>query len=212
MILNMLIKRYFNLAQKYQRCHVGSGISALKIIDDIYKQKKPNDIFILSCGHASLAWYVILEKYLGIDAEELLKLYRIHPNRDMSRGIFCSSGSLGHGLGIAIGAALANRDIHVYCLISDGECSEGSIFEGLRIIKEQKINNIKVHVNLNGFSAYEILDSDYYEKILAAFLPANQLAIHKTDFYNLSFLNGVEAHYHRVTKEDLAQVYEKFIC
>ena len=210
-VLTSLKLRYFELAYKYQRCHVGSGYTVLPIINEIYAKKATKDLFVLSCGHASLALYVVLEKYLGVDPEECLNLYRVHPNRDTIRGIYCSTGSLGHGLGVAAGMAIGNPNINIHCLISDGECSEGSIFETLRIIKELNIKNIIVYVNLNGFSAYNILNTSYYEKILSAFLPKEQLKIYKTNYDDISFLNGIDAHYYRVTEKNIEEIHETFI-
>jgi len=206
-----LIKRYFQLAEEYNRGHVGSGYTCLSIIDDIYKSKCEEDIFILSCGHASLAWYVVLEKYYNKSAHDYLKKSPIHPDTDQENHIFCSSGSLGHGIGIAIGAALANKEIKVHCLISDGECSEGSVFEALRIIYEQHINNIIVHVNINGFNGYDELDVDYYVALLSAALPFSQLKIYQTDYEGIPFLNSVDAHYYRVTDKDLKYINAHFI-
>jgi transketolase len=209
---NKLIRRYFQLAKEYNRIHLGSGFTCLPIIYDIYhKSMKPNDIFILSCGHASLAWYVVLEDmYKKHTAEDYLKKSPIHPDRD-GFNIFSSSGSLGHGLGIGIGAALGNKDKTIHCLVSDGECSEGSIFESLRIIYELKIPNIVVHINFNGYSGYEELDSGYYEKLLFSALPIpHQLFIHYTNFNNIPFLEGIEAHYYRMTDEDVRYINERY--
>jgi len=208
---NNLIRRYFQLAAEYNRCHVGSGYTCLPIIDDIYKSKREEDIFILSCGHASLAWYVVLEDHYNISAHNYLKKSPIHPDTDQENHIFCSSGSLGHGLGIAIGAALANKEITVHCLISDGECSEGSIFEALRVIYEQHIKNIIVHVNINGYNGYDVLDRAYYIDLLSAALPFAQLKIYQTDYKDIPFLNGVDAHYYRVTNDDLRYINENFV-
>ena len=71
-------------------------------------------------------------------------------------GIAASTGSLGHGLGMAVGMAYANRllgkDEHVYVVISDGELQEGSIWEALMMAANLKLNNITVFVDLNDFS------------------------------------------------------------
>ena len=107
-----------------------------EIIDEIYKSKNEEDIFILSSGHAALALYVILEKYEGKDAEELFLKHGGHPHRDEENGIYCSTGSLGLGITVAVGRALADKNRKVHVLISDGESAEGSVWEALRFIKE----------------------------------------------------------------------------
>ena len=111
-----------------------------------------DDIFILSSGHASLAMYVCIEKYYGINAEMLFEKHGGHPHRDEENKIYCSTGSLGLGLPIALGRALANRTRKVWVLISDGEAAEGSIWESLKTIQELGIDNIEVFVNTNGVS------------------------------------------------------------
>ena len=68
-----LKKRILEIAYKNKLSHLGSYLSSVDIIDKIYAKKNPNDIFILSSGHAALALYVVLEKYENRDAEELFK-------------------------------------------------------------------------------------------------------------------------------------------
>jgi transketolase N-terminal domain/subunit len=68
-----LKKRILEIAFKNKLSHLGSYLSSLEIIEEIYKNKKSEDIFILSSGHAALALYVVLEAYEGKNAEELFK-------------------------------------------------------------------------------------------------------------------------------------------
>jgi len=112
--------------------HLGSSLSCIDIIDVIYDLKKDEDRFILSNGHAAMAWYVILMKHGLLTKSDILQLNN-HPDRNPDLGIEVSTGSLGHGFAIAIGIALANRDNDVYCVLSDGECSEGIVWEAMRI-------------------------------------------------------------------------------
>ena len=90
-----LKKRILEIAYKHKLSHLGSYLSAVGIVDEIYKTKGADDIFILSSGHAALALYVCLEKYEGADAEELFLKHGGHPHRDEFNGIYCSTGSLG---------------------------------------------------------------------------------------------------------------------
>jgi len=199
-----LKKRILDIAYKNKLSHLGSYLSSVDIIDEIYNKKSLEDIFILSSGHAALAMYVVIEKYTGIDAEKLFKKHGGHPHRDESNGIFCSTGSLGMGLTVAVGRALANPSKKIYVLISDGECAEGSIWESLRFIKENNLENIEVHVNVNGYAAYDKVDTNYLIKRLKAFLPS--INIHKTTVNQTPFLKGLNAHYHVMSEQDYLSI------
>jgi transketolase len=195
-----LKKRILDIAYKNKISHLGSFLSSVDIIDKIYSKKSKDDIFILSSGHAALALYVVLEKYEGKDAEELFQKYGGHPHRAEEDGIYCSTGSLGTGITIAVGRAVANPKRKVYVLISDGECAEGSIWESLRFIQEHPVNNIEVHVNINGYAAYDKVDTEYLTTRLKAFLP--NINLHYTSVNQAPFLKGINAHYHVMSEED----------
>jgi len=191
--------RILELSKKYNLSHLGSCLTSVKIIDYIYSIKEKDDIFILSNGHAGLALYVILEKYLDLNAEELFLKYGVHPVRDIENGIYCTTGSLGLGLSIAIGEALSNKDRKVYVLISDGECAEGIVWESLAFIKKNKIDNIEVFVNANGYGAYCEIEVIKLFRRLHSFLP--EIIFVQTDYNDYNFLNGMDAHYYKL-KED----------
>ena len=201
-----LKKRLIEIAYKHKLGHLGSYLSALSIIDGIYQKMDKDDIFILSSGHASLALYVCLEKYRGQDAEALFLKHGGHPHWDEKAGIFCSTGSLGLGITIALGRAVANKNRKVWVLISDGECAEGSVWEALKTIVEQDITNIEVHVNANGYAAYRNVDLVYLENRLKAFLP--NIQIHYTSVEHFSFLKGLNAHYHIMKENDYQTALE----
>lgn len=195
-----LKKRILEIAYKNKLSHLGSYLSSLEIIEEIYKKKNPEDIFILSSGHAALALYVVLEAYEGRNAEELFKKHGGHPHRDEKNGLYCSTGSLGLGITIAVGRALANPKRKVYVLISDGEAAEGSIWESLRFIYEQNIKNIEVYANINGYAAYDKIDIEYLSKRLLSFLP--NINLRYTSVNQYPFLKGINAHYHVMSEED----------
>ena len=209
-----LIKRLYDLTYKYHEGHIGSCLTALPIIYDIYKNKKPEDIFVLSSGHAGLALYIILERFgLAKSAEDLYNKHGVHPSIDVDNGISCASGSLGHGLPIAVGMALARPNITVHCLISDGECAEGSIYEALNIIREQAIPNIHIHVNANGFAAYKTVDADRLEDILYTILGdmCEQLEFHNTNpLLDFEYLKGLTGHYHNLSNKDYQEFLELY--
>ena len=201
-----LSERMLYIAYKHKLSHLGSYFSSVDIIDHIYKQKNDNDIFILSCGHCALALYVVLEKYYNLNAEDLFLKHGGHPHLCEEDEIYCSTGSLGMGLTVAIGRALTDPNRTVYCLISDGECAEGCIWEGLRYIQEAKLDNIHVYVNVNGFAAYDAVDTKYLIKRLKVFYP--KIIIEKTRVSHFPFLKGLNAHYHIMSKEDYESALE----
>jgi transketolase len=196
-----LYQRIADIAYRHKCSHLGSYFSAVGIIDRIFEKKTKDDIFILSSGHAAVALYVVLEKYYDhINAGTLFAKHGGHPHRDELNHLYCSTGSLGMGITVAVGRALANKNRNVYVLLSDGECAEGSVWESLRFIKDNNINNIKIYVNVNGYAAYDTVDVDYLEKRLRIFLP--EINIIHTNVNQFSFLRGLNAHYHIMSKND----------
>ena len=203
--------------------HIGSCLSVIDIIDTIYEIKKKNEKFVLSNGHAAAALYVVLEKNKYIQNVNLID-FNVHPDRNEKCGIDVSTGSLGQGLPIAVGMALANKDKNVYCLISDGECAEGSIWEALRIIHDQNILNLKIIVSVNGYGAYDLINTKNLSKRFSGFgLDLEKIDGHnpdqiiktlkkkytkptlifaKTNSEQLPFLTGIDAHYCTMKEED----------
>lgn len=197
-----LHKRLLKLLYEHNEEHVGSCFSCVDIIDNIFKTKSENDIFILSNGHAAYALYSVLDKYYDhIDADELVRKHGGHPNLDEDNHIYASTGSLGMGIMIAVGRALANPDRTVHVMISDGESTEGSVWEALRYIEEKNVTNIEVHVNANGYACYDEMNVDYLERRCKAFLP--RVHFHRTEqqTFPFSFLWGLDAHYIKLNDE-----------
>lgn len=198
--MNSLERRIIDISYTEKIGHLSSNLNAVNIIDEIYNTKLTNEPFILSSGHAALALYTVLEKYQGLDAIKLFHKHGVHPHRDLDNQIFCSTGSLGLGITVAVGYALANPDSNVYCLISDGESAEGSVWESLRFIHEHNLTNCKIYVNVNGMMAYDYLDQDYLINRLRAFLPC--INIRQTNIPNWPFANGILTHYYVLKPED----------
>jgi transketolase len=193
-----MLKRLLEIAYERRLSHLGSCITALPIIAQIYKEKKRDERFVLSQGHAGLALYVVLEQF-GYDAYELLDWCGVHPDRSHI-AIDCSTGSLGQGLPIAVGMALADRTKNVYCLISDGEAMEGAVIEALRIAYEQKLNNLLVFVNANGYGATREINFDQLKTLLNGVgFPVMMI---KTNS-DLWCCKGIDSHYHIITKEEM---------
>jgi transketolase len=204
--MHRIERRIFEITYKEKLSHLSSCLSAWPIIHEIYETKRDDEVFILSNGHAGLALYCQLEHRYGFDPVMLLHKHGIHPGKDLEYKLYCSTGSLGSGLPIAVGHALADRTRNVYCLISDGEAAEGSIWESLCFIHTAKLDNLKVYVNINGMSAYEYLNSDYLEERLLAFLPS--INIRRSQTHRLSFARGLLSHYYVMKPND----YEEVMC
>lgn len=200
-----LKRRIIEISYKHKLSHLGSCLTAVDILAEIYDRRQPEDPVILSQGHAGLALYVVLEKHFGHDAEQLFEKHGVHPCRDLRDDIYCSTGSLGHGLPIAVGMALANKDKNVYCLVSDGEMAEGSIWEALRLVSELNLINLYIHFNVNGSSAYDLLNRSLLMERLGAFVGpdrAKNYSVWNTSSEQLPFLTGIDAHYYTMTETD----------
>lgn len=201
-ITKKIQKRILDISYKNKLSHLGSCFSTLPILIEIFNNKKDDDIFVLSSGHSGLALYAVLEHFHSMDAEKLFDRHGVHPKYSEEDKISCSSGSLGQGITVGVGYAIANPNKTIHVLISDGECSEGSVWESLKFIQENKINNIKIYVNMNGYSAISKIDTDYLSKCLITFYP--DIQIRKTSVETFSFLQKteLEAHYRIMSDSD----------
>lgn len=197
-------RRLIDITYHEKLSHLSSTLSALPIIEEIYRERKDDEVFILSNGHAGLALYVVLEKYYNVDPVELLHKHGIHPGRDLENHLYCSTGSLGSGLPIAVGHALARPDKNVYCMISDGEAAEGSIWEALRFIEDHQVRNLHVYANINGMGAYDMVDPQQLSHRLRAFLPRINLRF--SDPHKWSFAENLLTHYYVLKPEDYSEI------
>lgn len=198
--------RLLEQCYKYSKSHLGSAFSTLPILLEIYEQANSGDRVILSNGHAATALYVTLEKFRNVDSNLLFENMGDHPKRDSRYGIHCSTGSLGMGITVAVGMALADSTKRVFCVISDGECSEGSVWEALRFLQKRSLENIKIYVNLNGWSAYDAIDSFALEQSLKSFYP--EIEIRQTSLFPFEE-EGLRAHYLKMDDSLYAQMREK---
>lgn len=225
-----LRRRIIEISHQRHFSHLGSCLCAVDSIAAIYKIKQSNERFVLSCGHAGIALYVVLEKCGLLKTSEIDHLH-IHPDRASAWGIDVSTGSLGQGLPIAMGMALADRNKNVYCVISDGECAEGSIWESLRVGIEQRVSNLKIIVNANGWGAYASISSALLFKRFQGFgyspkkvkghdikkimqlLKRSRgdrplMIFAQTTVEQLPFLKGQDAHYYVMNQTDYDHAME----
>jgi transketolase len=158
-------KRILDLSQKVSALHIGGSFSCTEIMDLIFNilcNKRERNLFILSKGHASILQYVILE-YLGIIKAKDLDNYctkdgflGVHPDIG-NPGINASTGSLGHGLGMVAGIAIAEKNTNnkIYSILSDGELQEGSTWEAIMLIPSLKLNNVIIFIDNNNLQSLE---------------------------------------------------------
>ena len=173
-------KKVYKIAHFAGGGHMGAAFSMTDIIsvlyfDDVLKfdaknpEWKDRDKFILSKGHASYALYAALAKAGYFPEEELWHVGPVgskfggHPKMHDIPGVEASTGALGHGLAFAIGIAYANkmdnRDSHVYVVLGDGECQEGSIWEGALSAPTLELDNLTVIVDYNKLQAMDDLEN-----------------------------------------------------
>lgn len=196
--INLLKKRVLELSFKLNASHLSSTISSVPILFDIYSKKKECDKVVLSSGHSGLALYVVLEHFYGFDAETIYKKHGVHPYRDIEFKIDCSTGSLGQGITIACGMAIADKNRDVWVCISDGEFYEGCVFESLNFVDKYCLNNLHIYVNLNGHGAIEEIESNkIYSKIKALIPNHKNTRFYFSEALDLNLVKGIECHYYK---------------
>lgn len=169
--------RILDISQQVSALHIAPAFSCLEMTDVIYHglmrqndQKQFLDTFLMSKGHGCMSQYVILNEFGYLTDEDLLHYCQpngrlgAHPDYGLP-GIAAATGSLGHGLGIATGIALANRlqkqDSHTYVVLSDGELQEGSTWEAILMAANLKLNNLTVFLDLNDFSGLARMSTEH---------------------------------------------------
>jgi transketolase len=209
-----ILRNILRISFEKRLSHIGSCLTAAPIIHSCLVSKKKNDPFILSSGHAGLALYCVLEELRNEKglAEKLFDKHGVHPNRDIENDIWASSGSLGHGIGIGIGYALADQSITPHILISDGECSEGSIYEALRVAKEAGIW-MNIFVNCNGYGAYKSIEKqsliDSFGPYMSSTSPCLLTLCETKVFSKADCLSGLSAHYYVMNESDYKNILQE---
>ncbi len=153
--------------------HLGSSLSCVDILVALYwtalsiDPENPShpgrDRFILSKGHAASALFATLA-FKGFFLTEILDTFaepgsclEEHPGPGCAPGVEAATGSLGHGLSLGIGMALAGRIqeqlYRVFTLLSDGECNEGSVWEGAMFAAGQRLDNVLAIIDFNKWQA-----------------------------------------------------------
>ena len=160
--------------------HLGGAFSVLEILVALYlggvlryDPERPDwaqrDRLILSKGHSCMALYNVLAE-AGYFPHEALDSYCAegsifagHPEHELVPGVEATTGSLGHGLpiavGLAMGAKLTGQDWRVYCVLGDGECNEGSVWEALMAGPQFKLEQLTAIVDSNKLESLDLVEN-----------------------------------------------------
>ena len=147
----------FNAFIEHGEAHLGGSFSMIEMLIALYEVVlKGEDKFILSKAHASFPLCLLL-KEKGYEPK-----LTTHLEIDPENGIHCTTGSLGHGLPISVGMAMARKLLKrpgkIYVMMSDGECQEGTTWESLLIGAKHSLDNLVVVVDYNKIQALTTLD------------------------------------------------------
>lgn len=187
--MNKLKKRILEISYKHKLSHIGSCLSVLPILEEIYRIKGIEDKVLMDNAHAHLAHSLFIEKEYGFMPELHIKTNGIHCDR--RSGCDASGGSLGHALGIAIGMTLANPKIKIHVVVTDGSMMEGSNWEALRIIQDLELYQIVIYCNFNGYTAVSKYSSRLIEERMKMF--TSKARFYHTD--NGKGFKGLKGHY-----------------
>ena len=156
-----ILEMYFNA----NAGHIGCSLSCVDLmIGSLITHRKESEVFLLSKGHAAASLYACLHELGEISDDTLKTFYKngttlpAHPAPNKIKGIPFATGSLGHGLPIAIGIAQANKilqnDEFTYVLMSDGETNEGTTWEGAHYAVAKGLDNLIVMIDKNGLQGF----------------------------------------------------------
>lgn len=159
-------RRFLRMHFEARAGHLGSGLSSIDLLAYLYRTwMRPQDRFILSKGHGASSLYATLHHF-GVISDAVLATYykdgtllAAHPAPRGLEAVPAATGSLGHGLPIAVGMAhtfkrLLGTDARVACLLSDGDCNEGSTWEAAMFAAHHGLDNLLVIVDANGIQGF----------------------------------------------------------
>lgn len=189
----LIRKKILEMVYRAKVSHVGAALSIVDVLYVLYfkvaniNEQNINDTardrVILSKGHASAALYSVLA-YKNLLPMEYLDTYALnggklpcHIDKDIYPSLDASAGSLGHGLGLACGMALASKadgfKNRIFAILGDGECNEGSVWEAVMFAVAHKLSNLTVIVDKNNLQAFgytkDIIGQDNLAKQFESF-------------------------------------------
>lgn len=176
---------------KARSSHIGSVFSMIDILTYLFYEKMEHQIdkLILSKGHAVAGLYTILYDRRIISRKDYGSYHTddtcfiAHPNHVIN-GIEVSTGSLGHGPAIAAGLAWANsldkKPGTIYCLMGDGECQEGSVWEALIFVSRSLFKNLVIIIDANNYQGFsDTSNSLFSQKKMRQMLKGTGLDMHE---------------------------------
>ncbi len=191
--------------------HIPTCFSVVEILCAVYSTIKHDpdnpswdqrDIFILSKGHASLAHYVVLARFGYFDIEGVYSFgsfmtdFGCHADRLKVPGIEASTGSLGHGIGLAVGMALAfkieKNSRKVYVLVGDGESNEGSVWEAIMVAANLNLDNLTVIYDNNMSHSRGLQIHNPAERFKAFGCEVSQVDGHDVDILKDELIKGAD--------------------
>lgn len=156
-------KNILKISHKSGHGHIPTCFSVIESIYSLYNKMKHNpacpewcerDVFVLSKGHAALAQYCVMANFGYFPLQEIYSFgsfgskFGCHADRLKLAGVEFSTGSLGHGIGLAVGVALGMKmrqeNRNVFTLIGDGEANEGTVWEAILVAEKLQLNNLTV--------------------------------------------------------------------
>lgn len=158
-------ERLLGLHWKAGSGHIGASLSCLEILVYLFSIKSEDDVIFLSKGHAATALYSVLCEFGFINESDLATFYQdgtflaAHPGcSNKISGILFGTGSLGHGLSLATGTVFSQKftkkSFQVYCILSDGDCNEGSTWEAALFAQHHRLSNLMVILDGNGLQGF----------------------------------------------------------
>ncbi len=157
--------RFLKMYYQASAGHVGASLSCAEILTFVrFGWMGPEDSLILSKGHAAAALYSLLAEAGQLSEQSIQTFYQdgtflaAHPPPNRLEGIPFATGSLGHGLSLSAGVALAEKlqgkNSQVFCVASDGELNEGSTWEALLFAAHHGLNRLRLLVDRNGLQGF----------------------------------------------------------
>jgi transketolase len=161
------------MIHRAQTSHIASNFSCIDIAAVVYENLKKEDRVVWSKGWAAAAIYYFNWKN-GLGPKEAVDNFPNEPYFGLAEttvpGVLVNGGSVGHGLSVAVGMALAKKRAGetgtVYCIMSDGELNEGSVWEAVMLASHHKLDNLVAIIDKNGWQAMgkteDVVDLDAY--------------------------------------------------
>ena len=213
--LALRIRRHtIEMTHRAKASHVGSSLSMVELLTVLYAKtlrvdpSRPEwpdrDRFILSKGHGCASYYAILAEVGFFPVDWLETFYQNgsrlagHATHTYVPGIEISTGSLGHGLSVATGMALAakrdEREYRVFCMLSDGECDEGSTWEPILFAPQHQLDNLIAIVDYNKIQSLGTVKEVIDLESLSAKWRSFGWSVREIDGHNLTEIEDAFSH------------------